>query len=690
MTTIRRLAETFATDRKITADEARQLVAKAQENGISRYDKLQLRNVVRQYQSLFDPGVLDVLTPIIGSLPRPVTPSGGATVLSAPASERPVFLSKDGNFSLKADGSVPSSSLEKADAAYRAAELVDNAAGNIFQDAAVPQDTRAKLFDKLQADLSTTPSGLDKNQALQFRSSELTVLLHLMEASPEPELQEKMLASFDKLVRADPDRRLRENLVFHFANSAVAQTAKGKEVSAVLMKDLAPMTPPYEKWFANGNKTVNLSWTVGQGEFWKGFTNNLKNAGFKPVGAENQYGVTTYEKTVNKPGVGDTTVRISVREGGNNMLAPMNDPNIQMVGYDGHSNWGRNMTSSVRSGPTDAAGGDGKLIFYNLCVGKGVLDRVREKYPNAQVATTFAASNFYTDSSGQMTRGEGVQALLALVDGISARADWQSLHKAMNKAADIGWGRTWDNYVTPVSTLERERVLDRDNDGQADYLDKHFNYDTVAVAEDTAREFTPVKQSRPAGVLDGTKVLVSANMINTLSEFSEILDRVNRDSKVTPTGWFDPKLGDKDVVKFEAVKNKAGKTEFRMSVSSRYSHMSEEALRMTTVYEFNRWLTDSGQLRMDPVDAKLAGVIVAAQSLKVDDGYRDNEVWSSFLKRYNLPQIPLSTVSALLSAEHHHYAGSFQMVSALKGQLSPEMVTALKAPEAGVPVTLVA
>jgi hypothetical protein len=247
---------------------------------------------------------------------------------------------------------------------------------------------------------------------------------------------------------------------------------------------------------------------------------------------------------------------------GTDILAPMNDPNTQIVGYDGHSNWGRNMTSSVKNGPTSADGADGKLLFYNLCVGKGVLDRVKEKYGNAQVVTTYAASNFYTDASGQMTRGEGVQGLLALVNGIASRADWNKLHTDMNKAADIGWGRTWDNVITPISTQTREKVLDRDNDGQADYLDKHFNYSTFKVAEDTAREFAPVKQDRPATVLDGTKVLVSANMINTLSEFSGILDRANPDSKVIAGGWYEPKAGEpKDVVRFAEQKGRDGKTE---------------------------------------------------------------------------------------------------------------------------------
>jgi hypothetical protein len=698
MSTIRRLASGFATDRRISLDEAQQLVAEAKKNGISTYDKGELKKVLQQFQSQFDPAALQLLADIVGGTTPAPTPgpnlptAGGRVTALAPSGSPPVFISDAGVLTAKADGSPPASAKESAEAAYRAAALVDDAPDNLFKGLGLSSDVRGKLFDRLSADLSRVAapgSGLEAAQALQARSSLGTVMRGLLEATPEPALQEKMLGAYEALARGEPDARLRENLVFHLANSPVAKAGKGKAVADALMSQLAPSKPPYEKWFAGGNKTVNLSWTVGQGEFFKGFAQNLKNAGFKPVGPEGA-GTGTYEKTVNKPGVGETTFRISVREGGTNILAPMNDPNVQVVGYDGHSNWGRNMTASVRNGPDSADGADGKLLFYNLCVGKGVLDRVKEKYGNAQVVTTYAASNFYTDSSGQMTRGEGVQGLLALVDGISARADWQALHVAMNKAANIGHGRTWDNVITPISTLTREKVLDRDNDGQADYLDKHFNYDTVNVAEDTRREFTPVKQPRPASVLDGTKVLVGANMINTLSEFSAILDRVNPDSKVVPNGWFEPKLGETDLVKFEPAKGPNGKPEFRMSVNARYAHASEEMLRMVTVHEFNRWLAESGQLRMDPVDAKLAGVIVAAQSLKVDDGYRDSEVWTNFLSRFGLPNIPLATVTGILSAEHGHaYAGSLEMVRKLKATLAPEALAALKAAGSGAPTRLV-
>ena len=315
-----------------------------------------------------------------------------------------------------------------------------------------------------------------------------------------------------------------------------------------------------------------------------------------------------------------------------------------------------------------------------------VLDGVKEKYGNAQVVTTYAASNFYTDAQGQMTRGEGGQALIALVNGVAARADWTQLHKSMNDAADIGVGRTWDNYLTPISTQTREKVLDRDNDGQADYLDKHFNYSTFNVPEDTRREFRPVKQDRDTTSLDGTKVNIAAQVLNTVSEFSGILREVNEHSRVIAGGFFEPRTGEADVVKFEKVNVPGKDPEYRMTVNARYSHMSEEAMRATCAYELNRWLQSSGEQRLDPVNRKIAAVISFAQSLDIDEGYRDQEVFTNFLSRYNLPAISQDDIQTLLDAEHHDYAGSDAMVASIKAKLTPAMLAELKKPEVGEPV----
>jgi hypothetical protein len=685
----------FAADRSITRDEAQALVTRAKANGIvSAQEKADLKAIMTQYRDLFQPGALELVQALIEP-PPPPPPAGGPTRPLDTTTGRAVYLSPSGVFTTAADGAPPKNNVELGEALFRAAETADNAREPML--AVTSQELRTKTFEQLKLALArvpadgTPPAGLDPKNALQLRASAGAVLLDLLNATKEPELSAPALQTYEALVRAETDPRLRENLIFHLSNSAAAQTGNAKAVADTLMKELAPTSPPYDTWFANGNKTVNLSWTVGQGEFWKGFTGYLKTHGFKPVGAENEYGVTTYEAKVNRPGVGETTFRIQVHQGGTDILRPMNDPSVNIVGYDGHSDWGRNMTASVKNGPDAPNAGDGKLLFYNLCVGKGVLDRVKEKYGSAQVVTTYAASNFYTDSSGQMTRGEGVQALMALVDGVAGRKPWSDIHRGMNAAADIGWGRTWDNYLTPISTLTREKVLDRDNDGQADYLDKHFNYSTFKVPEDTAREFTPVKQDRPASVLDGTKVLVSANMVNTLAEFSGILDKVDPDSRVIAGGWYEPKLGEKDLIRFTEQKGRDGKPEIVMQVSARCAHMSEEALRAVTAYEFNRYAQDSGKLRLDPVDAKLAGLLVFAQSLAVDEGYRDRELFTSFLRRYGFPPgIELSMVSQALAAHTGHaYAGDSNGVAKLKQLIGAAALAELKKPEVGVPATVI-
>ncbi len=663
-TSIRRLATDAAADRRITKEEAQALVAKATTDGkVTSYEKGQLRSVLNQYKDLFSADAKKLVEELLTAKPPP---SGQVITLDPTPSQRPVYLAADGTFTVNANGTPPSTALQKGDALYRAGELVDNARENVF--ANLSKETRAKAFEQLEKTLTTPPSGLDARQALQLRASSATVLLHLMEGTKEPELLAPMLRRFEATVRGETDKRLQENLVFHLSNSPLAKAGEAKKLSDTLLPALAPIKPPYEKWFANGNDTVKLDWQVGD-EFIASFRRSLTSKGWK----ETSSGSGVYTKTFNEPGVGETKFEIRTRlGGGSGLLEKIADPGVQIIGYDGHSNWGQNQVSSLKRAPSVPDGGDGKLYFSNLCVGKSQIDAFKEKYPNLQVTTTYGSSSSETDIDG-------------LAKLFSKRAPWTDINPFLDRG-DYAWDR--NNFVTPISTQVREQVLDRDNDGQADYLDKHFNVSTFDVATDTQREFRPVKQDRSAETLDGTKVLISAQVINTVSEFSGILREVNEHSRVLPAGWFEPKAGESEVVKFTKVPGGGlnGAPTFQMQVNARYSHMSEEALRATCIYEFNRYLQSSGEQKLDPVDRKLASVISFAQSLDIDDSWRDDEVFKNFLTRYNLPAFSRSDIQVLLDAEHHDYAGSEEMVKALKAKLSPALLAELKKPEVGEPV----
>ncbi len=700
----RHASEPATGPRQVTAAEATALRQKVLADGaVSPEERAQLAALLST-ANVFEAGAAETLRPLIadrsattpGVAPpaaRGVGSSGAATPLDTSGAHREVFLSAGGTLSLTPDGAPPASLADTGEAMFRAAEVVDDSTQRSF--ASLSTSQRQALFAQLKAALAqvpaggTRPAGLDDAQAHQLRASASTVLLELMNSTTDATQLGEMVKAFDALVRAEDSARLRQTMIFHFTNSPSGKTPTAQAVAQSLAAALAPVSPPYEKWFANGNDTVTLAWTVGRGQFRQGFVDSLKQHGFTAVGAEPAFGVATYEATIDK-GHGPTKFRISVREGGPDMLKPLADPAVNVVGYEGHSDWGRNASASVRGAGPLPDGGDGKLFFCNLCVGKSNLDMTQEKFPQLQVITTYGASRFFTDEHDNMTTSEGIQGLFALCDGIAARAPWAQLDPQLNRAANME-RRTWSNFITPIATAVREKVLDADNDGQADYLDKLFNYSTFQVPQDTAREFQPVKQARAADALDGTKVLMAGNMVNTVSEFSGILERVNVDSKVIPGGWFDPKMGERDPIRFSKVTDREGKPAYVMQVSSRYAHMSEEALRAMGLYDFNRFLVDSKELTLDPVDAKLNGLLLFAHSLSVDEGSRDAEIWKAFAARYNFPpEFDLGTARTLLSGhEGNWYGGSTALVAKYRAQLSPAQLAALQKPDVGVPLSMV-
>jgi hypothetical protein len=223
-----------------------------------------------------------------------------------------------------------------------------------------------------------------------------------------------------------------------------------------------------------------------------------------------------------------------------------------------------------------------------------------------------------------------------------------------------------------------------------------FRWTPVKVPVDTRREFSAQRPAAPAHELEGSRVFDSAAMVNTLSEFSALLERVNRDSRVVADGYFQPRSTDREVVRYLRDVGSDGKvSRYRMQLSADYAHMSEEAMRLVAIYEFNRFVTANGDLEIGSpanrvLESKLNGLLVAAKSLDVDGGYRDAEVWKGFLRKYNFPDISLGPINSLLAAEHQHYAGSDAMIQKFKGQLASHLLEAIGSPIAGNPAPAVA
>lgn len=56
-----------------------------------------------------------------------------------------------------------------------------------------------------------------------------------------------------------------------------------------------------------------------------------------------------------------------------------------------------------------------------------------------------------------------------------------------------------------------------------------------------------MKQDRDPTLLDGTKINIAAQVLNTVSEFSGILREVNEHSRVIADGWFEPAFSRSDL-----------------------------------------------------------------------------------------------------------------------------------------------
>ena len=448
------------------------------------------------------------------------------------------------------------------------------------------------------------------------------------------------------------------------------------------------MSPAYDTIFANGNKTVNMAWSIGGKEFMNGFSTVLEQNRFKKVGVDAK-GDDIFERKYKEDGL-ETFFRITLRES-MDILGPMATKDVHLVGYEGHSDFGRVLLRSLLSAPDSPEGGKGMIVFFNLCSGKAALEQLRTKYPHASIITTVGTSEFNIDKdSHQFTRSEGLNALYALMEGMAQRQDWAAIQERIDDADSFHY-RPHSNFVGPASLDERAKFLDGDRDGKADIYDKHFQVTPLHVEAFSRRELVPLVSGRRADQLGGKTLLVAASAVNMASEMNSLFEKLNAESDVVPGGWFEPQ-GDADpIVRFTVDtqrKDAKGKVRpsFVMRVNAHYAHMQEETLRALAVFEFSRFVATRPEANgIAKADVLLMGLIATALLLEKDMSTGVDETWNALLTRFQLPQaLGLFDFKAALT--HHQskfYAGDETTLAYLKQRLDPQVVQRLSEPQAG-------
>jgi hypothetical protein len=589
------------------------------------------------------------------------TPSGRPLALkSRELADAGVFLSGSGELTLDPSGKPPAGVKEKGDALYRAAELLDHGRPNLFSSSSVSLTRKKGLYASLSAALDeaavSAPDTAFENstQKLQQRASCGALLLNLVEGLKADDPKHKALkdAAFNRyldLVEKENNPILRDSLIYNMHLAKPRLTPEQKEASNRFMREVAPLTPPYEKWFKDGNKDLNVEVNI-MGEFYHEEVRAYERRGFKKVSED--AGGCVLKRTFKENGV-ETEVTLNCRNASSGVLNRMSDPNTHLVVYSGHANWGRLIRNELKGSPQQ--NGD-KLAIILQCCGRGIMDGFAEKYPDTQLITT----KFSSYSS------EDRNTLMKTIEGIAKRQPWQTISKTINEDR---WNNSRRNYTFPTDMLFRKRQLDRDKDGMADAWDKVVNFNTFNVPQDVANSFTPKPVAGDPTRLEGGKIHNAAGMFNTVSGFSEFLEDVNK-NQVVDAGWFSPKQGEDSLLRIRKARDSEGEPLYRVQMNAAYAHASQEALNARAHYELQQhFLKESGS-RLSEQDRKLSGLLLAAHALKIDEGWhsaQDEEVFRRLCQQVGAPpSLTLRAAASALDADHDYYSGSMKSLQSLK------------------------
>ncbi len=405
--------------------------------------------------------------------------------------------------------------------------------------------------------------------------------------------------------------------------------------------EVAPTAPPYASWFANGNDTIKVDYYVGRG-FWDEEADDYEQGGFKLT--ENPDGTRLLEKTITfEPEDGPaikTKFEITMHDGRRGLFTKMNDPDVHMVVYSGHSDYGRAVPGQLRDG-TDLVGD--KVFMGFQCGGKGTQDPLADKYPGLTQIQTKNSSYGYQDRKTFST----------LVEGIARRADWAGTMK----------GRSF-NYYGPADRKTNESALDRDQDGRADIFDRVASHDLEEPNSMKVKDqLKPVATSTAAYKLDGSALHAVGLRFHRMIGYSEYAEHL-KDQSVLNDGFFEGGPDD-PLLKLAQQPDVDGKKQFRMSINKSYANASEAVLGAAVHFELGRRFAAS-EGGYSPQQATAAGLLLVSKALSVDlSYYGDSKVFDALTKYAGIEGVSLRDVDRARAVDHDLSGGKAQVKALL-------------------------
>lgn len=669
------LARSLAHDGRFSLQDATRVIDEAARAGGA--DEVRRLLADPDFFALADPGARRRLDEFL----QTQAPSTGA--LGALPDGTKVFL-KEGVFVAAPDARLPSSAQEYGQLLYRAARLFAEP-GLSLTDGLSLGDKQAVVervlvgLTQARAGAGVPPGYDDEEQAAQQRSASATVLREIVSslkgASGQGRLlQDQALRALVDLVRQETMPGLRDHMAFHLhaIQDDLATPEQQKLVDEVYCA-FAPEAPPYDEWFQDGNRQLNVVCHTG-GEFYDSEIRRWKADGFVVVQERAGYGSpTVLEKRYRDPSGEEITVRLRMLTGSSGTFEDMDDADTHIVAYSGHASWGRTMATELARAPDEVP--PTKLVLIHQCCGQGTINRFRDKYAAAHLVTTRHSS----------TEPEDFLSFKTVLEGIAARRSWTDIHDELQGAR----GNWRQNYITPADELTRMKTRDQDHDGKVDLLDRLFDFDTFDVEGDTQTAFSPKEPSRRDAVLSGERIHLASQIVNTSLGFSHYLEHLEKQAQFVGGGHFDPKPGDADYDKMvrlvertvdtrdlnvsaaRANLREGAHTLVEVQLNRRFAHASEEVVKAVTFFEVGMKYADGDT----PLARALEGLMLAAHSLAVDDGYgRDKLIFDGLREHYGLPaELSYEDARRYLNADSHVYAGSREGLRRYREALSTDV-----------------
>ena len=588
----------------------------------------------------------------------PAAGRGGALPLGTD-----LFLSASGHFVSRAGQDKPVTSAELGEALTRAAGLLESGT-NVFAGASLPQKEAAltSLADAIAAGADPARFGGNKDQALQTRASAGPLMLDLarsLDASKPAEkaLLGRVMEQYQKAVDSEPHGLLRSFLLFDLDRAKGALPTELRAGIDAQMREVAPLTPPYEEWFKAGETGFKVDYFVGHG-FWQEELDAYAARGFTRT--DNADGTVSMKRRYEKErALNDgttekyvTDVELVMHNGPSGMFENMGDPSVKAVAYSGHANYGREVPSHLAGAPGMA----GAKAFFSLqCGGKGVHNALLEKFPDLQVVSSKNSSYGYQDRA----------TLLNTLEGIAGRLPWSQI-STQNAS------RNSDNYYFPSDTLISRRAQDRDGDGRADAWDRVLTVNPFHPQADIDAQLTARAPEQAPEALDGRALTGATIRFWRMAGYNQWAQGL-KDQGVLGAGFYAGKKTD-PLFKFEDVRGEDGAKVVKVQVNQHYAHASEEVLGAALHYELGRRAAEQGGLAAS--DAKAAGLLMAAKALDIDTSYHDEDAWKALLKFAGLPETVSYQDAMHANHEDEHFsAGGARTLETFKQALAAKQIT---------------